>query len=62
MRAQVCDVNKALVSVKRIVQAGNRVVFEPEGSYIEDLQTGEHMTLREDGGMYMLKMWAKKTF
>ena len=59
MRAQVCDVNKALLSVHRVVQAGNRVVFAASGSYVEDEQTGETMELIEKGGMYMLKLWAK---
>jgi hypothetical protein len=29
--AQVCDVNKALLSVKKIIAAGNRVTFDEEG-------------------------------
>ena len=59
MKAQVCEVNKALLSVKRVVQAGNRVVFDKDGSYVEDTYTGERMPLREEGGMYMLKLWVK---
>ena len=55
--AHICDVNKALLSVAKGVAAGNRVVFEQEGSYIEDCATGEKMWLREEGGMYMLRMW-----
>ena len=57
--AQVTDVNKGLLSVHKLVQAGSRIVFDPEGSYIEDVRTGEVMKLREMGGMYMLKMWVK---
>ena len=57
----MCDVNKALLSVKKVVQAGNRVVFEASGSYIEDLESGQNMWLREAGGMYMLKMWARSS-
>ena len=60
--AQVCDVNKALLSVKKTVAAGNRVVFEPAGGYIEDLHTGERLQLREEGGMYTLRMWARRPF
>ena len=56
--AQVADVNKGLLSVKKIVAAGNRVVFD-ENSYIEDKGTGEKMWLTEAQGMYMLKMWVK---
>ena len=59
--AQVCDVNKALLSVKKVVGAGNRVVFEQEGAYIEDRASGEKMWMREENGMYMLRMWVKKS-
>ena len=62
MKAQVCDVNKALLSVKRMVAAGNRVVFEPACGYIEDVGTGDRMQLKEKGGMYMLKLWVQKPF
>jgi len=60
--AQVCDVNKALLSVRRIAAAGHTVVFDSAGSYIIDKQSGEKMWLREEGGMYMLKMWVKAPF
>ena len=62
MRAQVCDVNKERLSVSRMVQAGNRVVFEQNGSYVEDVQSGERMHMVEKGGMYMLKVWVEKGF
>ena len=62
MTAQVCDVNKALLSVKKTVAAGNRVVFEPAGGYIEDMQTGERLPLQEKGGMYMMTMWVQRPF
>ena len=62
MTAQVCEVNKALLSVSKVVNAGNRVVFEAEGSYVEDRTTMERMYLKEVGGMYMIKMWVKKGF
>ena len=61
MTAQVCDVNKSLLSVKKVVAAGNKVVFDEEGSHIEEKATGKRMWLREDNGMYMLKMWVKKS-
>ena len=59
IKAQVCDVNKALMSVSRMVQAGNKVVFSKSGSYVEDESTQERIPLREQGGMYMLKLWVK---
>ena len=62
MTAQVTDVSKPLLSVSKIVQAGKRVVFAKEGSYVEDDETGERMYLKESGGMYMLKLWVKRSF
>ena len=59
--AQVADVNKGLLSVRKIVAAGNRVVFDTD-SYIEDKQTGGKMWLTEAQGMYMLNMWVKRGF
>ena len=59
MKAQVCEVNKALLSVHRVAQAGNRVVFAASGSYVQDETSGETMELTEKGGMYMLKLWVK---
>ena len=43
--AQVCDVNKAQLSVSKAVNAGNRVVFDEEESYIENKYTGEKLWL-----------------
>ena len=57
--AQVCDVNKALLSVRKIVAAGNKVIFEKQGAYIED-PGGRQIWLEEKQGMYMLKLWVKK--
>ena len=54
---QACDVSKPLASVKKICQAGHRVVFDEEGSYILNKATGELNFLREDAGNYMLDVW-----
>ena len=62
LTAQVCDVNKALLSVRKMVQSGHSVVFSKTGSYVEDDETGEKMYLTEQGGMYMLKLWVKRAF
>ena len=59
MKAQVCEVNKALLSVHRVAQAGNRVVFSASGSFAQDESTGETMELVEKGGMYMLRLWVE---
>ena len=61
MRVQVCDVNKALLSVRRVTQAGNRVVFDEDGGWIEDKVTGQKMWMREKDGQYLLKLWVKRS-
>ena len=60
--AQVCDVNRGLLSVWKITRSGNRVFFffDNEGSYIENKTTGEVTRLKDDGGMYELTMWVKR--
>ena len=60
MTAQICDVNKGLLRVRKVVSAGNRVVFDDGGSYIEDKSTGERMWIEEKNGMYSLKLWVKR--
>ena len=57
--AQVCDVNKALLSVRKVMAAGNRVVFDDEGSFVEDKNTGEKMWMEDNRGMFILKLWVK---
>ena len=57
MTFQAAQVSKPLGSVKRICAAGHRVVFDEDGSYIENKTTGEIHMLREDNGNYMLDMW-----
>jgi len=56
--AQICEVNKALLSVRKVVSAGNKVVFD-DVSYIEDKDTGERILIEDQGGMYVLKMWVR---
>ena len=57
---QVCDVNKPLLSVRKVMAGGSRVVFDDQGSYIENKATGEVTWLKEQGGMFFLKMYVKK--
>ena len=56
MTFQVAAVNKALGSVSKIVNNGNRVVFDMDGSYIENKWSNDRLWLREDNGVYVLDM------
>ena len=60
MAAQICAVNKTRMSVSKIASKGNRVVFDDDGSFIEDKTTGERTWLTQVGGMYSLKMWVSR--
>ena len=42
-----------------MIDAGNRVVFDDDGSFIEDKCSGERLYLEDRGGMFMLKVWVK---
>ena len=55
IKFQVADVKKPLMSVKRIVERGNRVVFSGSGSYIINDKTGDRLELKENGkGSYVM--------
>ncbi len=58
--AQVCDVNKALLSVGRLEQAGYKVKFGGRGrSWIRDQSTGDRMMLEKRGHCYILGLWVR---
>ena len=48
-----------MLSVRKVVEAGNRVVYDSAGSYTEDMVTKEKMWLKDEGGMYMLRAYVK---
>lgn len=58
MVAQVCGVSKPLLSVRRMVEHGNTVVFQKGGGYIEDVK-GDRVWINEQDGMYVVKLWVK---
>ena len=58
--AQICAVNKTLMSVSKVAAQGNRVILDDDGSYIEDKVSGERTWMKQVGGMYMLKMWVSR--
>ena len=61
IKAQVCSVQQGLLSVKKMLEVGHRVVFGPTGSYIEDVNTHEKMRLKERNGMFFLALLDQKT-
>ncbi len=59
LTVQITDVKKALCSVGKVANAGNRVVFEPHGGYIQNIATGRVTPLIKEGVTYKLQMWVK---
>ena len=57
MTLQAAPVDRPLGSVKRMCQAGHRIVFDSDGSYVLNKTTKEVNWLREENGNYMLDMW-----
>jgi hypothetical protein len=60
MTFQVCDVKGPLGSVRRICEAGNRVVFDDYESFVENKTTGTRTPIEKVGGVYYLNLWVKK--
>ena len=48
------------MSVSKVAAQGNKVVFDDDGSYIEDKVSGERTWMKHVGCMYMLKMWGSR--
>jgi hypothetical protein len=62
MTFQVAKVRGPLGSVRRICEAGNRVVFDDDGdgSYIENKTSKQRVKIEKVKGVYLLNMWVKK--
>ena len=56
---QVADVNRALMSVSRAVDAETRIVFDDQWCFIGDKRMGERTTIARQGGLYVLEAWIK---
>ena len=53
---QATDVRKPLAAVSKIVEKGNKVVFGPDESYIENLKTGKRIELEAENGTYVMNV------
>ena len=56
MNMQVTDVNKALMSVAKICDAGHTVVFKRDGGLIRNDSSGEETKFRRENNVYRLKV------
>ncbi len=60
MAFQVAKVRGPLGSVRRNCEAGNRVVFHEEGSYIESKTSKKRTKINNVKGVDLLKWWVKQ--
>ena len=60
MAMQVAEVTKPLGSVRAMVKAGNRVVFDEQGSYIQNKFTGLVTQVEERNGAYVFDIWVPR--
>ena len=56
MNYLLTGVKKPLASVGAIVDGGSRVVFDADGSFIEDKITGERIALTRKDGTFVMEM------
>jgi len=58
---QVAGVKKPLASVRKMCDAGNRVVFENDeqgfGGYVQNRETGATVPINKTGGTYQVSLW-----
>ena len=54
MNFSVTDCKKPLAAVSKIVDKGNRVVFDKDESFIENKTTGERIILERERGTYVM--------
>ena len=60
MIAQVAGVKSALVSVNRILEAGNRVHFESGNCYVEHVKSGRRTKVIERNGAFEVGFWVAR--
>ena len=61
IKMQVADVTKALGAVTKLCDAGNRVIFDNEGSFVENKTTEIKTEIKRDNGTYTMDFWVKKS-
>ena len=57
MKWTVCDVRRPLISVAKVVEAGNDVFLESKNPRIVNLKTKQVTKLKKKGGVYVLDLW-----
>ena len=56
---KVGPVSRTLVSVDRLQETGHDVILTKNRPRIVNMKAGEIMSLRKDGGMFLVEMWIR---
>ena len=60
MSMQVCDVTKPLGSARAMMRAGNRVVWDSDGSYIRNKSSGVVTKIEDRDGSFQFDIWVPR--
>ena len=60
IKAQVADVKAPLGSVMHMIRAGNRVVFDSQGSYLLNKRSGQTLPIKEKEGGFEMEFWIQE--
>ena len=60
LKMQVSQVNKPLLSVSKVCDRGNEVVFTKDGGKIVNCNTGQEIHFRREDGVYRLQLRVTK--
>ena len=53
----VCNVRRPIISVGKAIEKGQRVVFDSDGSYVEDKASGARTAIEKKNGVFVMRMW-----
>ena len=60
MEIQIADVQRVLGSVRKMCEAGNKVVFEKGNCYIQNMVTGKTTPIKGGSKGYTIDLWVPK--
>ena len=60
MKSRVGPVRRMLLAASDLVDHGNRVVLQKNGSYVEHIGTKQRTPLNRANGIFLMKLWVKK--
>ena len=55
----MAKITRPLASVSEIVRKNYRVLFDKDGSFIENKKSGKTIDIRQEGSLYFLDLWVQ---